>query len=141
VDSGAAVGFVRRHHRAVLATLRRDGSPQLTPVVAAIDDAGRVVVSTRETAMKVRNVRRSPRAWLCVFVDEFFARGGGPAFVQVSGPVEVVSLPEAMEPLVEYYRAVAGEHSDWADYRRAMEAERRCLLRITVEGAGPDAAG
>src|SRR3954469_16472371 len=93
--------YLRQHHRAVLATMRRDGTPQMSPVACAVDASGAVVVSSRETAVKTRNVRRDPRAWLCVFPDSFY---GGP-FVQVEGTVTVVSLPEAMEPLVEYYRA------------------------------------
>ena len=136
MDLDQARDHVRRHSHAVLSTVRRDGTPQMSPVTATVDDAGRVVVSSRETAYKVRNLRRDPRAWLCVFPDAFY----GP-WVQVEGTVDVLSLPDALEPLVEYYRAVAGEHDDWADYRRAMVAEQRCLLRLTLLRAGPDRAG
>ena len=136
MDLDDARDHVRRHSHAVLSTVRRDGTPQLSPVTAAVDDAGRVVVSSRETAYKVRNLRREPRAWLCVFPDAFY----GP-WVQVEGTVEVLSLPDALEPLVDYYRAVAGEHDDWDDYRRAMVAEQRCLIRVTLTHAGPDRAG
>jgi len=128
--------FVRENHRAVLATRRADGRPQMSPVAAAVDSAGKIVISTRETAIKTRNLRRDPRASLCVMNDGFF----GP-WVQIDGATEIVPLPEAMEGLVDYYRAVAGEHPDWDDYRRAMERERRVLLRITVEHAGPDHSG
>jgi hypothetical protein len=55
--------------------------------------------------------------------------------------VDIVSLPEAMEPLVDYYRSISGEHPDWDDYRAAMERDRRVILRMTVERAGPDVAG
>ena len=136
MDLDAARDFVRQNAHAVLATVRRDGSPQLSPVAATVDAQGRVVVSSRETAYKVKNLRRDPRAWLCVFPDAFY----GP-WVQVEGDVEVVSLPEAMEPLVEYYRAAAGEHPDWDDYRAAMVAEQRCLVRLDLTRAGPDQAG
>lgn len=136
MDADQVRAFVTEHHHAVLATLRSDGGPQLSPVAAAVDAEGRVVVSTREAAYKVRNLRRDPRAWLCVFTDGFF----GP-WVQVEGPVEVLSLPEAMEPLVDYYRRVGGEHPDWAEYRAAMQREQRCLLRVTVQRAGPDRSG
>ena len=112
--------FLRANHRAVLATVRADGRPQLSPVTAAVDDAGRVLISTRETAVKARNLRRDPRASLCVFTDGFF----GP-WVQVEGDAEVISLPGAMDELVAYYRLVAGEHPDWDEYRAAMVAERR----------------
>jgi PPOX class probable F420-dependent enzyme len=135
MDRATALEFVSHHHRAVLATNRADGSPQLSPV-AAVVDGDTVVVSSRETAMKTKNLRRRPRASLLVFTDAFYGD-----WVQVDGPVEVVSLPGAMEGLVTYYREVAGEHPDWDDYRSAMERERRVLLRITVERAGPDIAG
>ena len=136
MDLDEARAYVREHSHAVLSTVRRDGTPQLSPVAATVDDAGRVVVSSRETAYKPRNLRRDPRAWLCVFSDAFF----GP-WVQVEGSVEVLSLPDALEPLVDYYRRIAGEHDDWDDYRRAMGAEQRCLLRVTLLRAGPDRAG
>jgi PPOX class probable F420-dependent enzyme len=131
-----ARSFARDHHRAVLATRRSDGSPQLSPVTVAVDDDGRFVVSSREPAYKVRNLRRDPRASLCVFTDRFFGD-----WIQVDGTAELLSLPEAMEPLVEYYRGVSGEHPDWADYRAAMERDQRLAIRITAERAGPDRAG
>jgi PPOX class probable F420-dependent enzyme len=105
-------------------------------VAAGVDEAGLVVVSTRETAVKTKNLRRHPRASLAVLSDAFFGE-----WVQVEGPVEVVSLPEAMDGLVAYYRGVAGEHPDWDAYRAAMESERRVLLRLTVERAGPNTSG
>ena len=136
MDLDAAREHVRRHSHAVLATTRKDGTPQLSPVAATVDAQGRVVVSSRETAYKVKNLRRDPRAWLCVFPDEFYG-----SWVQVEGTVDVLSLPEAMEPLVDYYRAVAGEHPDWDEYRSAMQAEQRCLIRVELTRAGPDVAG
>ena len=131
-----ALRFVRENRRAVLATRRADGRPQMSPVVAAVDSAGKIIISTRETAIKTRNLRRDPHASLCVMNDGFF----GP-WVQLDGVTEIVPLPEAMEGLVDYYRAVAGEHPEWDDYRQAMERERRVLLRLTVERAGPDRSG
>ncbi|WP_086818584.1 PPOX class F420-dependent oxidoreductase [Allokutzneria sp. NRRL B-24872] len=136
MDLEAALGVVREQHRAVLATMRRDGTPQMSPVLAGVDADGRVVVSTRTAAAKTRNLRRDPRAWLCVLPDGFFGR-----WVQVSGAVEIVELPEAMDGLVDYYRSVNGEHSDWDDYRAAMVAEERVLLRITLTEAGPSLSG
>jgi len=136
MDLATAQQFLTTHHRAVLATRRRDGRLQLSPVSVSIDDAGRAIVSSRHTAYKTRNLRRDPRASLCVFVDGFF----GP-WVQVDGTAEVVALPDAMELLVDYYRCVAGEHPDWDDYRRAMERERRVLLRISIDSAGPGQVG
>ena len=131
-----ALDVVRRQHHAVMATTRSDGRPQLSPVSAGVI-GDTVVVSSRETAMKVANLRRRPFASICVFGDSFFAE----PWVQVEGPVAVVSLPEAMDALVEYYRAVAGEHPDWDDYRAAMARDRRVILQMTVARAGPDRAG
>src|SRR5579875_1267462 len=124
--------FIATHHRAVLATQRSDGRPQLSPVACNVDEAGRVIISTRETAVKTRNLRRDPRASLCVFTDEFYGD-----WAQVEGTAEVVPLPEAMELLVDYYRRTAGEHPDWDDYRAAMIRERRVVVRFAIERARP----
>jgi PPOX class probable F420-dependent enzyme len=132
-----AVELIRTQHRAVMATTRSDGGVQMSPLVVGVDDDGTLVVSSRETAMKVRNLARRPWASLCVFPDSFF----GGRWVQVEGPVAIEHLPEAMEGLVRYYRGVAGEHPDWDDYRRAMAEERRVLLRMRVERAGPSREG
>jgi PPOX class probable F420-dependent enzyme len=126
MDIDDAIEYVRTHHHAVLATLKKDGSPQLSPVTAGIDGEGRVVISTRETAYKVRHIRRDPRVWLCAFPD---------------GAVEILELPEAMDGLIAYYRDISGEHPDWDDYRAAMEREQRVLLRITITKAGPNVSG
>ena len=131
-----AQDFLRTHHRAVMATFRSDGRPQLSPVGAVVDAQGRVVISTQETTVKARNLRRDPRVSLCVLNDGFYGD-----WVQVEGTAEIVSLPEAMEPLVDYYRAAAGEHPDWDDYRAAMVREKRCVVRFPIERAGPTVAG
>jgi PPOX class probable F420-dependent enzyme len=131
-----ARAFLRSNHRAVLATFRGDGRPQLSPVAVALDADEFAVVSSRETAVKTKNLRRDPRASLCVMNDGFYGD-----WVQVEGTAMVVSLPDAMEPLIEYYRAVAGEHPDWDDYRAAMEREHRVILRIVIERAGPNVSG
>jgi len=136
MDIAQATAFLRTNHHAVLATRRRSGDPQLSPVTVAVDDAGHVLVSTRETAIKVRNLRRDPRAWLCVFTDRFYGD-----WVQISGTVEIVSLPDAMDLLVDYYRRAAGEHPDWDDYRAAMIRDQRCVLVLTPDDAGPDVSG
>ena len=136
MDIERATEFLRTHHRTVLHTRRRDGSPQLSPVVCAVNASGRVVVSTRETALKTRNVLRDPRVSLCVFSDGFFGE-----WIQVDGTAEVITLPTAMDMLVDYYRTLSGEHPDWDEYRRAMETERRAILAVTIERAGPDQSG
>jgi PPOX class probable F420-dependent enzyme len=134
VDIAEALEFARVNHRAVLATMRADGSPQLSPVTVGVDDKGRLEISTRETTVKTRNLRRTPRAWLCILTTRFFGE-----WVQVSGDVEIVPLPEAMELLVDYYRRISGEHPDWDEYRAAMRRDQRCLVRITPTRAGPAA--
>jgi PPOX class probable F420-dependent enzyme len=131
-----ARAYVRTKHRAVLSTLKADGTPQLSPVTVGVDEDGHLLISSREPAYKVRNLRRDPRAWLCVFPDEFFGR-----WIQVEGRAEVLSLPDAMPGLEQYYRDITGEHFDWADYRAAMTRERRVLVRIAPTKAGPDRAG
>jgi PPOX class probable F420-dependent enzyme len=136
VDPQRVREFLHVHHHAVLATMRHDGRPQLSPVTAGVDDQGRVVVSTREAAMKTRNLARDPRASVCVLNDRFFGE-----WIQAEGTAEIVHLPEAMELLVDYYRRISGEHPDWDDYRAAMQREQRVLVRITITRAGPDASG
>lgn len=136
MDIEGAREFIRSNHRAVLATTRRDGQPQLSPVTVGLDGEGRVIISTREPAMKVVNLRRDPRAWLAVFTEAFFGD-----WVQVEGTAEIVEQPEALELLVDYYRRVAGDHPDWDEYRAAMVQQRRVLVCVTIERAGPTVAG
>jgi PPOX class probable F420-dependent enzyme len=136
MDVSNAQEFVRTNHRAVLSTFRRDGRPQLSPVTVALDDEGRVVISTREPAMKVRNIRRDPRVSLAVMNDQFYGD-----WVQLEGRAEIVEQPAAMDVLVDYYRSVAGEHPDWDDYRAAMLRDRRVVIRFAIERAGPNIAG
>ena len=136
MDVDDARRFIRAHHQAVLSTLRRDGSPQLTPVSVGVDAEGYLVISTRETAFKTQHVRREGKAWLCVLPDGFYGD-----WIQVEGPATVVSLPEAMDGLVAYYRDVSGEHPDWDDYRAAMVRDQRCLIRIEPTRAGPNRSG
>jgi PPOX class probable F420-dependent enzyme len=136
MDVADALEFVRHNHRAVLHTYRSDGSPQLSPVTVGAHPDGVVEISSRETAYKVRNLRRDPRAALCLLNDGFFGEWG---FVE--GRVSIVTLPDAMEGLVEYYRRISGEHPDWDDYRAAMARDRRVLVRLTPERAGPTRAG
>jgi len=136
MDLDEARRFLNDNHRAVLSTFRSDGRPQLSPVMVSLDGGGRAVISSREAAYKVRNLRRDARASLCVFSDGFY----GP-WVQVEGTATVVSLPEAMDLLVDYYRSAVGEHPDWNEYRSAMEQERRVMVCIEIERAGPDRQG
>jgi PPOX class probable F420-dependent enzyme len=136
MDIEQAQSYLRTHHHAVLATSRKAGTPALTPVTVGVDELGRVVISSRHTAYKVKNLRRDPRAWLCVLPDGFYGE-----WIQLEGTAEIVDLPEAMEPLVAYYRDISGEHPDWDDYRAAMVHDRRVLIRIEITRAGPDVSG
>jgi PPOX class probable F420-dependent enzyme len=136
VDVDAARDFARANHHGVLATTRADGSPQLSPITVSVDGDGRFVVSSRETAFKVKNLRRQPRASLCIFTDRFFGE-----WIQVDGTTEIVPLPEAMDLLIDYYRSVSGEHPDWDDYRAAMVRDQRVIIALTAERAGPNRAG
>ena len=131
-----AVEFVRKNPRAILATRRRDGSPQMSPIVVAVDDGGRWLISSRETAYKAKNARRDARVSLCHINEGFFGD-----WIQTDGTAEIVSLPDAMDLLVDYYRRLSGEHPDWDDYRGAMQREKRLIIRVTIERAGPDRAG
>jgi PPOX class probable F420-dependent enzyme len=128
--------FVASNHRAVLITRRSSGGLQTSPVLVGVDSEGKLVISTREAAYKTRNLRRDPTAVICVFSDGFF----GP-WLQVEGRAQVVSLPEAMDGLVDYYRRISGEHPDWEEYRRAMQQQQRVLVRVAIDKVGPSRAG
>ena len=133
IDKG--LDYVRDNSRAVLATRRRDGSPQMSPVtLAVVDDT--IVMSTRETAIKTWNLSRDPTSWLCVFPDKWLGR-----WVQLQCRAEVLSLPEAIDHLVDYYRTLSGEHPDWDEYKQAMHEDQRCIVRFHIEAAGPDIQG
>jgi PPOX class probable F420-dependent enzyme len=137
MDIGEAITFTATNHRGILSTRRRDGRPQMSPIAVAPGPvAGQVLISTRETAVKAKNVERDPNVSICVFTDAWYGE-----HLQLDGTASVLRLPDAMEPLVEYYRSIAGEHPDWDEYRAAMEQERRVLLVVTVMSAGPDVRG
>src|SRR3954466_9933092 len=136
VDRETLLDFLRPRHRAVLLTRRGSGGPQLSPATFGVAGGGTVPVSTYPQRAKVANARRDPAVSLCVLSDEW----DGP-WVQVDGRAEVLDLPEALEPLVDYYRAISGEHPDWAEYRAAMTRQGKSLLRVTPTGWGPVATG
>lgn len=136
MDAAEVREFVRGNHRAVLATMRADGRPQLTPVLVGVGQDGRLRISTSETARKTRNVRRDPRVSICVMNDGFYGE-----WAVAEGTAEVVGLPDAMDLLVEYYRDISGEHPDWDEYREAMRRERRVMILVDVERAGPAQGG
>ena len=127
--------FVAHNHRAVIATRRRDGRAQMSPVTVGVDDEG-VVISTRETAFKTRNLRRDPFATLCVMNDGFYGR-----WILIEGTARIIGLPDAMDGLIDYYRRISGEHPDWDDYRRAMVRDKRVLLQVSIDRVGPTRFG
>jgi len=135
-DHQELLEFVRPRHHALLSTTRRDGTPQLSPVTCGLDDDGRVLISTYPERAKTHNARRDSRVSVCVLSDEW----DGP-YVQVDGEAEVLDLPDALEPLVEYFRVISGEHPDWDEYREAMQAQGKSLIRITPTRWGPIATG
>jgi PPOX class probable F420-dependent enzyme len=128
--------FIRPRHHAILMTTRRDGRPQASPNTMGVDTEGRIVISTYPERAKAYNVRRDPRVSVCVLSDDF-----GGAWVQVDGTAEVLDLPEALEPLVDYFRCISGEHSDWDEYRQAMRDQGKSLIRVTIDRWGPIATG
>jgi PPOX class probable F420-dependent enzyme len=136
VDRQGLIDFLRTRHRAILVTTRADGRPQTSPVTCGVDTEGRIVISTYPARAKVTNARREPRVSVCVISDEW----NGP-WVQVDGTAEVLDLPEAVEPLVDYFRCISGEHPDWDEYRRAMIAQGKSLIRVTPQDWGPVATG
>ena len=136
VDRDELLDFVRPRHHALLITRKADGSPQASPVTCGVDDEGRIVVSTYPERAKARNARKDPRVSLVVLSDDF-----DEAWVQVDGTAEVVDGEAAVEPLVEYFRVIAGEHPDWDEYRQAMREQGKALIRVAPDGWGPIATG
>jgi PPOX class probable F420-dependent enzyme len=136
VDRQELLEFLRPRHRGILVTAKARGGPQMSPVSCGVDESGRIVISTYPERAKVRNARRDPSVSLCVLSEDF----NGP-WVQVDGHAEVLDMPESLEPLVEYFRSISGEHPDWDEYREAMRRQGKSLIRITVEEWGPIATG
>jgi PPOX class probable F420-dependent enzyme len=136
VDHAQLLAFARERHRGTLVTMRRSGRPQLSPVTCGVDAEGRVVVATYPSRAKTHNARRDQRVSILIHSDDW----DGPC-VQIDGRAEVLDMPEALEPLVEYYRCVAGEHPDWDEYREAMARQGKSLIRISIDSWGPVATG
>jgi PPOX class probable F420-dependent enzyme len=136
VDEAGLAEFVRPRHHAVLVTTRADGAPQASPVTCGLDTSGRIVISTYPERAKTVNARRRPEVSVLVLSDDF-----GDAWMQVDGTAEVIDMPEALDGLVEYYRVIAGEHPDWAEYREAMTRQGKSLIRVTPTRWGPIATG
>jgi PPOX class probable F420-dependent enzyme len=136
VDRSALLEFLRTRHNGLVITTRADGVPQASPVTCGVDEQGRIVVSTYPQRAKARNARRNPNVSIVVLSDAF-----GDAWVQVNGTAELIDAAEDVEPLVDYFRCIAGEHPDWDEYRAAMIKQGKTLLRITPETWSPIATG
>ena len=129
--------FIENHHHGVLATRRKNGDLQMSPVTCGLDSERRAVISSRETAYKVKNLRRDPRAALCAFAKTFHGEG----WVQVSGTADIISLPQALDTLVYLQRQAYGEHKSWPEFHQRMAREKRVIIRITIESFGPKVRG
>ena len=137
MDIELAREFLRQHHCGVLTTWRKNGAVQMSPITVGLDASGNAVISSRETAYKVNNLRRDPRAALCVFTDSF--HGGG--WAQINGRAAIISLPQALDTLVYLQRQTKGEHPDWSQFHQRMAREKRVIISITIESAGPTVRG
>jgi PPOX class probable F420-dependent enzyme len=127
MDLSAALDYARSRQRGVLATMKRDGRPQLSNIMYHLGDDGLVRISLTDSRAKTRNARRDPRVSLHVTADDFWS------YVVLEGDADL--LPVAADPhdatveaLVAYYRDLQGEHPDWDDYRAAMVRDGRTLL-------------
>jgi PPOX class probable F420-dependent enzyme len=136
VERDELLEFLRSRHHGMLATRRRDGSPQLSPVTCGVDPQGRITIATYPQRAKSLNVRRDPQVSIVVQGDDWNGE-----YVQVDGFAEVLDLPDAVEPLVDYFRSISGEHSDWDEYREAMVKQGKCVIRIEIDRWGPISTG
>ena len=134
MDLDDALAFARRHSQGVLATVGGDGRPQLSNIVFGIDDRGVVRISVTASRVKTKNLRRDPRASLYVAGGSFWSYVVLDATAELSG---IAARPddEVVDELVSLYRSISGEHPDWGDYRRAMAAESRLVVRLRPERA------
>ena len=129
--------FLAVNHRGVMVVQKRDGWPQITLVTPGIDDEGRAIITTRGTTYKLKNVRRNPRVSLLVMGEQF----SGSKYVQIHGTAEIIPLPEAMDILIHWHRQVRGESENWDEVREKMKQEQRYIIRIPIEGFGPNVRG
>ncbi len=137
IEIDKAKEFLTKHHWGILATRRKNGNLQMSPVTVGLDDQGRAIISSRETAYKVNNLRRDPRAALCAITSSFHGEG----WVQINGNAEVISLPQALDTLVYLQRQAYGEHKNWPEFHERMARERRVIIRINIESVGPKVRG
>lgn len=129
--------FLRDNHRGVLVARKRDGSPQITLVTPCVDAEGRVIVSSRATTYKVKNLRRDPRVALLVMGEQF----SGSKYYQIQGRAQVLALPEAMDGLMDFYQRSRRGGMDPEEARKKIVDEERVLIRIDIESVGPQGRG
>jgi len=137
IEIDKAKEFLTKHHWGILATRRKNDNLQMSPVTVGLDDQGRAIISSRETAYKVNNLRRDPRAALCAITSSFHGEG----WVQINGKAEVISLPQALDTLDYLQRQAYGEHKNWPEFHERMARERRVIIRINIENVGPKVRG
>ena len=137
VEMDPAKEFLKKNHWGVLATRRKNGQLQMSPITVGLDSQGHAIISSRETAYKVNNLRRDPCAALCVFTDSFHGEG----WVQVSGSAKIISLPQALDTLEYLQRQAYGEHKSWPEFQERMAREKRVIISITIENVGPKVRG
>lgn len=137
VEIDRAKEFLRKHHWGILATRRKNGNLQMSPVTVGLDSQGRAIISSRETAFKVNNLRRDPHAALCAITSSFHGEG----WVQIDGSAEIISLPNALDTLIYLQRQAYGEHKSWPEFHERMVREKRVIIQITIESVGPKVRG
>jgi len=137
IEMDHAKQFLTKHHWGILATRRKNGQLQMSPVTVGLDSEGRAVISSRETAYKVNNLRRDPRAALCAITTSFHGEG----WVQINGSAKIISLPDALDTLMNLHRQAYGEHKSWPEFQERMVREKRVIIRIDIESVGPKVRG
>jgi PPOX class probable F420-dependent enzyme len=137
IEIDHAKQFLTKNHWGILTTRRKNGQLQMSPVTVGLDSEGRAVISSRETAYKVNNLRRDPRAALCAITSSFHGEG----WVQVNGSANIISLPDALDTLMYLHRQAYGEHKSWPEFHERMVREKRVIIRIDIESVGPKVRG
>ncbi len=132
-----AQDFLKDNHHGVLVARKKDGSLQMTLVSPVIDADGKVIVTSRETTYKVKNIRRNPQISLLVFGGQFH----GSNYIQIDGKAEIIPQPQAMDIVLDWHRQIRGEPASWDEVREKTKAERRIAMRITIEKVGPQSRG
>ncbi len=129
--------FLRDNHHGVLVTRKKDSSLQMTLVSPVIDDEGKVIITSRESTYKVKNIKRNPQISLLVYGDQF----NGSNYIQIDGRAEIIPLPQAMDIVLDWHRQIRGVPANWDEIREKTKTERRIAMRVTIERVGPQNKG